>query len=344
MIESDGESHFSASRQRQLPPLPGGLWAAVNRLAGNRNWPPELEAETRRFLAAAERNRLLPLVANDAAAPPAVAAAAREGWLRQEHGLDRNSAAIDKEVEGLIALLEPHQCLFFNGAAFRHNLYPDAALRPMDDIDVLVRSTDLDPVKRRLHAAGYGLAGGYFVRKPAEIKVEITPLFTPRERHCIDYDEIWNARLTGSVGAPRAAPHHELLLHAMGMAGRIYLIPARKYLDLWLLSRSDAVVEQAIDVAARWEAKRMLHVTMVQLTRFLRDARSTQIAERTGRMLRPAERRFVERFVVPPSVVNSSLSLADRVLRRLSLLDTPGRRIRATTAKVSALARNLGGS
>lgn len=125
----------------------------------------------------------------------------------------------------------------------------------------------------------------------------------------------------------------------MVMAGQMYFIYARKYLDLWLLARSDSVVDEAIEVAARWKMKRVLHIAMVQLARFIGDERSLELARRTGTLLSPPERRFVERFVVPPSPVLLRQPRPVRAFRRLAFLDSSGSRARSVAAKLAAMAR-----
>jgi hypothetical protein len=177
------------------------------------------------------------------------------------------------------------------------------------------------------------------VRERENVKVEVLARLAPDERYTIDYDEIWDGLLPGPVGARNPAPHHELVLHAMIMAGQMYRIFARKYLDLWLLARSDAVVEQALDVAARWNMKRVLYVAMVQLARFLGDPRSLDLARRTGALLPAPERRFVERNVVPSSPVLLHQPWPVRAWRRMAFLDTPGIRARSLAAHLAAPAR-----
>jgi hypothetical protein len=335
-MSSDSGDPVPATRLRQIPTLVQELWPAVNRLAGNQTWPPDSAVAMERFLSTAESCRLLPFVANDPEVPAPVHAAAFARWKAEEPKLDSISLAFDHEIAELVELLDSRDYFLFKGAVYRYRIYPDRSLRPMDDIDIVTRPETFGRVLERLHAAGYRPAGQYFVRERKEVKVEVMDRLAPEERYPIDYDEIRDGLLTGPVGARHPAAHHELVLHTLIMAGQMYFIFARKYLDLWLLARSDAVVEEAIEVAARWKMKRVLHVAMVQLARFLGDERSLELARRTGALLPPSERRFVERFVVPPSPVLFHQPRPIRVWRRLAFLDTPGIRARSIAARLAA--------
>jgi hypothetical protein len=334
---SDQADHAVPGQLRQIPHLVPEFWPGVNRFAGNRSWPPASDDELERFLKTAESCRLLPFLANDPAVPPPVLAAAAARWRTEEPALDSRSMAFDREMAELVELLDPSDYFLFKGAVYRHRIYPDRSLRPMDDIDIVTRPETFGRVLRRLDAAGYRPAGKYFVKDRKEVKVEVMDRLAPAERYPIDYDEIEGSLLTGPVGARHPAAHHELVLHTLIMAGQMYFIFARKYLDLWLLARSDAVVAEAIEVAARWKMKRVLHVAMVQMARFIGDERSLELAHRTGALLPPSERRFVERFVVPPSPVLFHQPRPIRAWRRLAFLDTPGIRARSVAAKLAAL-------
>jgi hypothetical protein len=339
---SDPVAHDAPVRLRPVPPLVPGLWSGINRFAGNRSWPPESGDEIGRFVETAESCRLLPLVANDPNVPAPVHAAAFARWKAEESRLDEISLAFDLELAELVQLLGSRDYFVFKGAAYRYRLYPDRALRPMDDIDIVARPETVGGILGHLRDAGYRPAGNYFVRDRAEVKVEVMDRLAPVERFPIDYREIEDGLLTGPAGARHPAAHHELVLHTMVMAGQMYFIFARKYLDLLLLAGSDLVVDQALDVAARWKMKRVLHVAMTQLARLTGDERSLELARRTGALLLPRERRFVERFVVPPAPVLFHQPLAIRAWRRLAFLDTPGIRARSITSKLGALVRTGG--
>src|SRR5690349_8727230 len=208
-----------AVRLRQIPPLVQEFWPAVNRLAGNRTWPPDSAVAIERFLSTAESCRLLPFVANDPEAPPPVLAAARARWHPRE--ADDRSLAFDRETAELVGLLHPGDYFLFKGAVYRYRLYPDRTLRPMDDIDIVTRPGSLRQVLDHLQEAGYRQAEKYLVRERKDVKVEVMARLAPDERFTIDYEEIWNGLEAGPVGARHPAPHHELVLHAMVMAGQM---------------------------------------------------------------------------------------------------------------------------
>jgi len=163
--QAPGEARAGGSRGVP-PPLDPGEWELLL-LAVRPDLPPLLEGRLRahleagprwdRLLAWGERLGALPLLHHRLAAltapvpPEALAALARAYTatslrsLRLFGLLGRILARA--EAEGLDVL-----CL--KGAALAQELYGDAGLRPMGDLDLLVRREDVGPVERLLEGLG----------------------------------------------------------------------------------------------------------------------------------------------------------------------------------------------
>jgi hypothetical protein len=303
---------------RAVPELPLELWSSLRALA------PEPD----RFVALLREHRLLPFAANDPHFDGGTLPAVQEAWRQVRDGDDAQSAAYDEELDELVALLDPDDYVFIKGAAFRRTIYPDPTLRPMNDIDIVVRKERAASIAGLLRASGYGPAAQshlYFVRPPRNLFVEIITVFTQETRHALDYESIFGER-TRVLGAPHLATHHALATHALYVGTSIH-VHARKFLDLWLLSRSPDVVERAVETAVRWKMRRSFHAAMCLLAQLLPES-AAPLKEMSGRTLKRSERRLVEQFIVPRRALTAGAWRAWVLGKRLALLESNAIRAR----------------
>jgi hypothetical protein len=294
----------------------------------------KLAPERDRFVSLLRAHRLLGIAANDPALERDVLAATQAAWELVRLDDEAQSAAYDAELDELMTLLEPVDYIFFKGAALRRTIYRDRTLRPMNDIDVLVRKEEAASIVRLLKGSGYERASRlhhYFKRPPRNLLVEIIPRVTQETRHAIDYDEVFRERRHGPFGAPLLASHHQLATMAL-VIGTTMQEHARKYLDLWLLSREPRVLEGAVDTAARWKMRRVFHAATCMLTRFLPDS-AKPLKEMSGSMLSRSERHLVEQLVLPRTVFRPESRRPLMLMRRLALLDSNAIRAQFLTSQ-----------
>lgn len=85
----------------------------------------------------------------------ALPAAPRARLDQHSYNAAANIALLHSELQRILAALAPLAVIVLKGAALAHTLYPDPALRPLHDLDLLVTDEALPDVTRRLAALGY---------------------------------------------------------------------------------------------------------------------------------------------------------------------------------------------
>jgi len=201
-----------------------GVAAWREALAAAPDWPALLEA--------ARAERVGPLLARacervERPGAPAVPAGVGAA-LRREHLVAAGKAAIltDAAARLLAAFARAGlPVIALKGLALAETVYPDLALRPMEDLDLLVRPGDLPAAVRLLAEAGYREAWhGFpdFLRADGLVDVDLhTALLhegevpTRLDAQAIALDAIWGAArpatLAGVPGLVLCPPHQ--LLH-----------------------------------------------------------------------------------------------------------------------------------
>lgn len=195
----------------------------------------------------------------------------------------RNVLLTERWAE-LIALLTPEgvDVITHKGAALIHTVYPDIGLRPMADIDLLIRPGDVPTVTRTLRAAGYRTPGesmeaeeafrGYlhFVRDSTVIDLHWELAHYSRFEGIVrvDHDGLWKrARRMAVGGAPGLMLSPEdLLLHLA-----LHVTLGSEFGRLIWFTDIDAVLrrfgsvlswERVLEEATRWRVKALLGVTL----------------------------------------------------------------------------------
>ena len=293
-----------------VPLAPPSLWPTLQRLAGGA-WPPKDGPTATRFVEAAVQQGLLPLLLNEEACPPAVAAA-RERYRVWDQLFRRRAENLLGAMQALAKLLGPEPFILLKGADYAWRLYPDPVLRPMQDIDILVPTRQFASVCARLRAAGlvqrfegastHRVAWfGESVFDLGEVTLEVHHSFLPRARHPIDYDAVWERRvpvaLSGVVAA-RLDDVDAFVYHALSLAKDEFFVRLARYLDFWLLLRTVPSLDPACLRAREWRATHALYGALRQAQDLFPEMEE-RLARPTAGLLPGRTRRFLERFVLP---------------------------------------------
>jgi hypothetical protein len=212
------------------------------------------------------------------------------------------------------------------GIAYVDTIYANAAERPMNDIDLLVRPAQLPDVMRAMLDLGFERVGmsrklsGYYHAIPFHrdgVIIEMHRNIMQPHRTAIRMGDIWKRAVPDSYGtrAKRLDPVDELLLCIMHIARHELAVPAINYVDVW---RS----------RARLDATQL--ATLRERATLLRVSRAVTAVESMTDMLASGERGHpalgtASRLL--PSTDDVLLAVRPRRLRqisqKLSLLEGP---------------------
>jgi hypothetical protein len=356
------QSHESnASGDLICPP---SLWPALSTLIGQ-PWPPVSESGIAAFVRGVEAHRLLAI----AAAADSLPGSLRARIAERDAEVAEARASAERDIDDLLARLPgllsdqlSGRWLAVNGADFRRRLYPSTHLRPMADIDLLVRAEDVAAITRQLLSHGFtprpSLPGSTDIglnppardTRPWTLWLDLYPGLVDRSRADIDYDEIWRSQERGPDGLPRMAHRHALAAHALLIANMQLVTHLRKLLDLWLLSRDAEAVRGAVDCARRWNIRRSLYVSFAAMRRVFPetttdagDPLGDRLGDLLGDLLDPRERAPLDRLVERGAPFSAFPSRPVQIWRKLSLLDSPSIRARFALAHARTIARRLSG-
>jgi hypothetical protein len=260
---------------------------------------------------AAVQHGLLPLLLNEGACPPAVAAA-RERYRAWDQLFRRRAENLLGALRALAALLEPERFILLKGADYAWRLYPDPVLRPMQDIDILVPTRRFTAVCGRLREAGlvqrfegsptHRVAWfGESVFDLGGVTLEVHHCFLPRARHPIDYDAVWERRVPVAVSGVVAARLDDVdafVYHALSLAKDEFFVRLARYLDFWLLLRTVPSLDPACLRARDWRATHALYGALRQAQGLFPEMEERH-ARPTADLLPRRTRHFLERFVLP---------------------------------------------
>jgi hypothetical protein len=316
--------------------LPPPLWRLVHRAAGGARWPPESAAEADAFLAAAAREGVLGLAFEAAGLPAPVqdACARQRAWPAL---LARRAEILLEGLAALRRVLGGEPIVLLKGADYARRLYPRPALRPMQDLDVLVPASRVDAVSQRL------LAGGAAARIPrvaaarvpshyergfllGEVLVEVHARFLPRARERVDYAAVWSRRIATDVPSTfRLDDTDALAYHALSLAKDELTAPLIRWVDLWLLLQAGpARLGAAADRAREWGTRRALYGALRQAGRLFPELETPALLAVRDGLLSGRARGFLDRYVLPPAAEQGREGVVTRprqLWRKLWLLD-----------------------
>jgi hypothetical protein len=227
--------------------------ALVQRLLGERA-QPDLEALP---VEAVRRHMLAPLAFVEGAAQ-----------FRSDHLAAGLQAELRHKtlIEAVDALTAARvKVILLKGIAYAGTIYPDPAMRPMSDIDLLVAFDDVDRATHVLQRLGYWHVGGAhqwsarhhaltFKRRGGSIDLHRHLVHAGRSR--IDLRAVWTDAVPSHVpGALRPSTAHERLLHVAHMGRHEMMVPLINYVDLSRLAPDPAGEKHA----ETWGLGRSLH-------------------------------------------------------------------------------------
>jgi hypothetical protein len=319
--------------------LPDSLWPLLFRLATGRSWPPAEPAPAEALVDAATQEDLLPLLFEvpDLPAPVRASLDRRRLWA---HVFERRAASLRESVGEIERLLgEPFVLL--KGFDYACRLYPRPALRPMQDIDILVPRERFADVCSRLRAAGRPqLFPGSPTHRVAwfseaifdlgEVTLEVHDSFLPRARHTIDYEALWSRRVPlEGTGRERLSDVDAVVYHALSLSKDEFFARLIRYVDLWrMLKAAPGVLPEAAGRAREWQTVNAFYGALQQLQLFFPETRE-EVAPVAEGLLPPAARQRLDRWVLPGLEERSVLRPRHRgrqIWRKLWLMDNVSRR------------------
>jgi hypothetical protein len=232
-----------------------------------------------RFVRQCATEGLLPLLF-EAEPPPAVVAVLGT-WRAFIAAVRHRVTIIERTIARLPGLLESDFILLKGGdVAFR--LYDSPHLRPMTDVDVLVRMDELPRIVDRLAAHGfrahYSRLTHFSRGNPdlafdfGDVTVEIHHSLVHRSSASVDYESLWAARVRRHVAGVDAFTLSEpdaLLATALSVAKDGMTGPLIRYLDVWLaIRRNPHVITGAVERAGQWRIANALRAVLIATSRF----------------------------------------------------------------------------
>lgn len=322
--------------------LPASLWECVHALEAGKGALPASESEAERFVRRASDESLLPLLFQERALPACIGnVLPRFKALERAH--EHRSAVLDQTVLRLCECLSDEELILLKGADYRYRLYPHPHLRPMSDIDVLVRKTRMDDIARKLTAAGFEevfalgtltLAESYPARTFADnsAAVDLHRTFIQESRHRVDYEEIWSRCEQFTIGsrtAARLSLPHAIVYHALAMAFDEHWVPLIRYVDfLLLVTISGSALEESTDIAARWKARRALYAALRQTSRIFPEIRDHGAEESMAKLLHLPARVWIDSSILThPREPRKKKTRLRQLWRKLNLIDDWTRRV-----------------
>lgn len=331
------------------------LWPVVHRLATGEPWPPASSEDATAFVQCATQEALLPLLfaeddlpQNVRAVLPGFAALARANAAR--------TAMILRAFASVPAVLDGEPFIVLKGCDFATRLYPRPELRPMADVDILIREGDLDRVCRSLERRGFKRTypGGLATRVPShheaafqidQVTFEVHHRFMQKPRHPIDYAAIWDRAVPREQdGVLRLSDADAFVYETISIAIKYFVSPLIRFVDLWLLMHAapDVVVKGA-ELAREWKARHIYYSVLRYAATLFEEFRDARVEQALTSILSSRKRAFLDRYVIP-----KPWSLRKRIPPRRQQLwqkywsiDTLGRRAHFAASHAAATVAGL---
>lgn len=139
--------------------------------------------------------KLLKTLPADRQPPADVFGIMRKSYLRSA----TQSVVFERQVREVLAAFhtEDIRAVLLKGSVTAFTLYPDPAMRPLSDIDVLVRPGDMPRVSRVLESLGYVCYEKFFGISRERYHEET---YRPRDKNYLDVDVMWNIFPYSTIG------------------------------------------------------------------------------------------------------------------------------------------------
>jgi hypothetical protein len=272
--------------------LPDDLWPIVAAEAGV-PWPPQDREHARLFVEQAARERLLPILFFTAAPHPLISAEL-EGWHAYRIANRQRNVTMTQAISRLSELIGDDFVLM-KGSDVAHRLYPLPELRPMGDLDILVRREAMEKIEARLASVGlrprYWRLTHFSFENPdrafslGDVTLEVHHSVVHRASARIDYDALWNARVATTIAGltqSRLSDVDAAVVAALNIAKDNLAAPLIRFLDLWLmLKENPALAIAAVDRGKEWRVSNSLYAVL-KMTRSLFPQLQFPLSSRRG--------------------------------------------------------------
>ncbi|CAM3109909.1 hypothetical protein SPAN111604_04185 [Sphingomonas antarctica] len=319
--------------------LPDELWPLVWQRASGTPWPPLSDDEAKLFFVTANDHGLLPLLMVAGGLPDSLEAAKsrHRAWAaiyRKRHDLSRAALPRLAEIVGADAFT----C--YKGSDFQHRLYPDPALRPMSDLDVLVPRERFAELLDRLAAHGHdrkcGAHGAPFSPDHfeasimfGEVHVELHQSFAQPVRNTIDYAGLMQRRETfvgDGLNLWRFSRADAILAQAFELAKDEFASKLIRHVDFHLLIEGhNDLLPLCVARAKQWQIQRALFGALELHRRLFPSVAGDAVVAAIDTLLTPRGRDRLRAHVLHG--LDGHRNRAMQVQTKLNLIDSPWRRL-----------------
>jgi predicted house-cleaning noncanonical NTP pyrophosphatase (MazG superfamily) len=233
-------------------------------------------------------------------------------------------------TEKLSAILDYFQkarieIILLKGMALIQTIYPNIALRPIYDIDILIHPQDFAFAKAGLEALGYLNSAFYredfyqdnIMVDVHEELINITRIKSRRKAHRIDMDEFWKNSLAIEIngqGARILSPEHtlmELCLHLTlhhGLQGLVWFVDIARLVEYY---KNEIDWNKFIKETSDYRINRPVYYALFYVNKILRQ----DIPEYVLNQLKPERQNLLERKIF-------NLILSGRILENIRFFFT----------------------
>ena len=209
------------------------------------------------------------------------------------------------------------EVILLKGIALIHTIYPDIALRPMYDIDILIHKEDFSLVETKLKELGYNNSSFYpedFHKDNMMVDVHwqlmnVTRVKSRSKSYCIDLDEIWKGSIPIEISGEKArvlSPEYclmDLCLHLTfhhGLRGLIWFIDIAKVIEYY---KNEINWDRFIKKSLEYKIYKPIYYTLYYAKEILKQ----QIPQIVLDRLKPKSGTFLERKIFDLVVSGASL-------------------------------------
>ena len=197
--------------------------------------------------------------------------------------------------------------ILLKGMALIHTVYPNIALRPMYDIDILIHKKDFSMAESKLKELGYTNSPSYpedFHKDNMMVDVHwdlmnITRVKSRKKSYCIDLDEVWKSSLSLEINGEKArilSPEYclmDLCLHLTlhhGLQGLVWFIDIARLIEYY---KNEIDWNKFIEKSFEYKICRSIYYVLFYVKKVLGEEIPQFVLDR----LEPAKQNFLERKV-----------------------------------------------
>lgn len=318
------------------------LWPVLQHLANDRPWPPTTAEAADRFVARANQESLLPLLASEKELPPSVVdAIRRSGALVAAHRV--RSSMIATALARTAELLDGERYIVLKGCDFANRLYSRFDMRPMADVDILVAEGEMLRVARLLELRGvkrqpaptivwHAPSHHEIALSVGDVTLEVHQGFVQKERHRIDYSALFERAMpfeAPGVRALRLADADAFAYETLSIAIKYFASPLIRVVDMWLLlERDPATLERSAARAVEWRAAHAYYATLRFAARVFPEFREARFESVMRNVVSPRLAKFLDERVVPLPArgIRTAPQRPEQLWQKFWLLDDAVRR------------------